>query len=35
VAVLLGVASSLGKALAIVDAHVELEQLSTLFHGED
>jgi transcriptional regulator with XRE-family HTH domain len=35
VAVLLGVASSLGKALAIVDAHVELEQLSSMFHGED
>ena len=35
VAVLLGVAGSLGKALAIVDAHVELERLSTMFHGED
>jgi DNA-binding XRE family transcriptional regulator len=35
VAVLLGVVSSLGKALAIVDARVELEQLREIFHGED
>lgn len=35
VAVLLGAVGSLGKALAIVDAHVELEQLSEIFHDED
>lgn len=35
VAVLLGVVSSLGKALVITDARVELEQLSEIFHGED
>lgn len=35
VAVLLGVVSSLGKALAIVDARLELEQLSEIFRDED
>lgn len=35
VAVLLGAVSSLGKALAIVDARVELEQLREIFSGED
>jgi len=34
-AVLLGAVSSLGKALAIVDARVELDRLGEIFHGED